>query len=230
MTTTAHPHLSPTPTEADVEQYRKIRTAQRDLHSKIVETVPAEALDEMGDLLGLRGEGGLFVFPFEDAANVLMDACLYAWPPEERSVVQEYAQRQAETGEPHLSSLERVVLDASTRARHCVFRIDEPVAEAGVRATHARTGEPFFLMDESLSRYPEIGGCWFTSRLFSLGPWEMTTGAALSLGEIPDSVMHSALQGLYSPQRDPEGTPGQAAIALTVLGLDVRARAEAARR
>src|SRR5260370_39760070 len=67
-----------TPTPADVERYRSLRSLAPDLNGRIVETVSREAMYEVADSLGILKKRKI-VFRTEDETSILMDCCIYDW-------------------------------------------------------------------------------------------------------------------------------------------------------
>jgi hypothetical protein len=80
-----------TPSQSDVERYRRLRSLGKDLNSRIVRTIPRETIYAVGEAIGIL-QKGVLVFETEDMSGVLMDCCLYDWPAEGKSLVQRYAE------------------------------------------------------------------------------------------------------------------------------------------
>src|SRR5437660_253720 len=74
----ASPVLSFIPSGTDIERYRRLRRLAAELNQKIIETVPKQAMHEVGRAIGILQRGTL-VFETEDETSVLMDCCLYDW-------------------------------------------------------------------------------------------------------------------------------------------------------
>ena len=66
------------PSTADVECYKRLRGLARDLNSRIVKTIPREAIQQVAEAIG-RLHGGVLLLDSEDESNVLMDCCLFDW-------------------------------------------------------------------------------------------------------------------------------------------------------
>ena len=73
------------PSPADVERYQRLRGLTRDLNSRIVKTIPREAIQQVAEAIG-RLQGGVLVLDSEDESNVLMDCCLFDWIQRERTL------------------------------------------------------------------------------------------------------------------------------------------------
>src|SRR5947207_3076667 len=81
-------------TTADVERYKRLRALSKYLNQHMVETIPKEAMPEMGRVLGILRDGKL-CFDTQDMSSVLMDCCIYDWVKNGKTVVQRFAEAQA---------------------------------------------------------------------------------------------------------------------------------------
>ena len=63
------------PSLSEVERYKRLRRLARDLNHRIVQTVPREAMYEVGETISILHRGVL-VFDTEDETSILMDCCL----------------------------------------------------------------------------------------------------------------------------------------------------------
>jgi hypothetical protein len=79
------------PSSADVERYKRWRGLARDLNHRIVETIPREAMHQVGEAIGIL-RGGVLVLESEDQSSVLMDCCLYDWIREGKNLVEKCAE------------------------------------------------------------------------------------------------------------------------------------------
>ena len=186
------------PTEQDVERYRRFRTLSIDLNHRMVKTIPKHAYDEVGDAIGIRRDGVL-VFDNEDMPGVLMDCCLHDWFENGENLVQRYA--EAHPGKPGTD--ESFLLSAYTQAKYRVLLTEYSVPDAGVDCHDVLSNEDLFLMDLALSRSLGSGaaarGMALATRTLPLGDYSMTTGAFLPIhsGEAFKNMPHSVKGGLF---------------------------------
>jgi hypothetical protein len=168
------------PTEQDVERYRRFRGMSTELNSRIVKTIPKRAYDEVGDAIGVRRDGVL-VFDSEDMPGVLMDCCLHDWFENGENLVQRYA--EAHPAKPGTD--ESFLLSAYTQAKYRVLLTEYSVPDAGVDCRDVLNNEDLFLMDLALSRSLGSGaaarGMALATRTLPLGDYSMTTGAFLPI-------------------------------------------------
>lgn len=168
------------PTEWDVERYRRFRGMSTELNSRMVKTIPKHAYDEVGDAIGVR-HNGVLVFDNEDMPGVLMDCCLHDWFENGANLVQRYA--EAHPGKPGTD--ESFLLSAYTQAKYRILLTECSVPDAGVDCRDILNNEDLFLMDLALSRSLGSGaaarGMALATRTLSLGDYSMTTGAFLPI-------------------------------------------------
>lgn len=186
------------PTRSDLEAYGALRTAGKDVHQRVLASLPSVALAGVAMRLGMAAEGGLR-FPGACPPDAYASACVYAWSRGGETSIQAFARQQRATGTPRLTPLEVQYLDAAVLARHSVFRVEELVAGAGVVAFDVRRGTRYFLVDRQMSTSDDALDCWVAShivpaRAAGLGDWYMTTGSPLGLGRMPRSKMQAYIE------------------------------------
>ena len=71
-----HTEDSSVPSPLDVERYKRLRLAAKELNHRLTKTIPREGFSEIGEAIGILHDG-VFVFDTEDVTSVLMDCCLY---------------------------------------------------------------------------------------------------------------------------------------------------------
>jgi hypothetical protein len=128
----------------------------------------------------------------------LVDAVLYAWPPDGPSVLDAFlAGPEAAALEPH----ERTVLEALARGRLRLFHVARKTGTPEVEIVDAVTLDRLRVWDEGLASDDIVCDQWLVARLFEIdGEW-LTSGAILTVcwlhgmdddGE-PVTDMHSAM-------------------------------------
>ncbi len=170
------PRPVPTPTEADVDRYKRLRLVGRRLNERLTATVPKRAMEDIGRSLGIL-RNGILIFGSEHVTNVHMDCCLYDWMEGGRNLVRKFAEKSP----PPEGSDEREVLDAALRARYSLLKIEELVPGAGVRATDLLRDREIFLIDMGMSSCPGIEGGALATRIIPIGEFWMTSGAILPM-------------------------------------------------
>ncbi len=217
------------PTWEVLQEYERAREVTRWLTVRLVEAVPHRVHVGVGERLGLRGRDGLVRLPSERVAEVFMEACIHGWPVDGQTVVQAFARRQAATGKPRLGAYERRLLEAKAEAHYSFFQVEEAVPGMGLRAKDGRTGKVFFLMDRGLGLQPDAAGLWYGSRLMTVGPWKMTTGACLPLGHASDLRVEELSREAFAID-DPNASEHEGAMQCTVVCLQrLAARATSGR-
>jgi hypothetical protein len=171
---TSSPVLSFTPSGTDIERYRRLRRLAADLNSKIVQTIPKQAMDDVGKAIGILQRGTL-VFHAEDETSVLMDCCLYDWIEREKNLVEKYAESH-----PLLAGTEeRELLEAFRLAKYRILVPLSRVEGAGVYFTDLFTREELFVMDLGMSQ--NALNIAYATRTIPLGSFWMTGGAGLPI-------------------------------------------------
>ena len=165
-----------TPSQSDIERYKRLRSLGKDLNSRIVRTIPGETIYAVGEAIGILHKGVL-VFETEDMSGVLMDCCLYDWPLEGKSLVQRYAETHALAP----GSDEHELLQACLRAEYRVLVPKACWRGAGVYFADALSGGQFFVMDIGLSQSPLDPEMAVASRIIPLGGYWMTGGVGLPM-------------------------------------------------
>ena len=169
-------NLIPSIVPSDVELYKRLRSASKDLNQRISSTAPRKALSEIGEAIGILHDGTLLIED-EDVMSVFMDCCLYDWIEDGKNLVQRYAESQA----PAPGTDEFVLLQAYRNAQ---YRIVLPTARfrgAGVYGADAFSGEQLFIMDINLSQSSLSGGVSLATRTIPFGNFCITGGAPLPI-------------------------------------------------
>ena len=162
-------------TTADVERYKRLRALSKYLNQHMVETIPKEAMPEMGRALGILRDGKL-CFDTQDMSSVLMDCCIYDWVKNGKTVVQRFAETQV----PPAGTDEQYLLQAFLKATYRVLIPKDLVPGAGIQCWDALAKEDVFIMDVSFSRSSSASALpILASRTIPLGDYSMTGGAAL---------------------------------------------------
>lgn len=163
------------PSSADVDRYKRLRTLAMDLNHRIVQTIPREAMHQVGEAIGILRRGVL-VFESEDESGVLMDCCLYDWIREGKNLVEKYA----ETHAPSPGTEEAELLQAYLQAKYRIVVPRSRVPGAGASFMDLVSAEELFIMDIGLSRTPlDVA---YATRTLPLGQFWMTGGAGLPAG------------------------------------------------
>jgi len=171
---------SPSRGLATVGGYEAAYEVVRRTNQRLVELLPAEAMQEVAACCGYD----LLELPeiaCEEMLVTMVDAALHAWPPEAASVLDEYIEsRESED----LDARERTVLEAMARSRFALFRLlrkgPGPSSEVMTGATQRR----LVLWDEGLASGDLPCGEYFVARTFEIdGEW-LSTGAALPVGPL----------------------------------------------
>jgi hypothetical protein len=163
------------PSTADVERYQRLRGRARDLNSKIVKTIPREAIQQVAEAIG-RLHQGVLVFDSEDESNVLMDCCLFDWIREGKNLIKKYVENHP----PAPGTAEHELLEAYLKAKYRIVVPQSRVEGAGAHFLDLLSGEELFIMDIGLSRIPTLGA--YATRTIPLGRFWMTGGAVLPTG------------------------------------------------
>jgi len=169
----------PAITAMDTQRYQQLRQLARRLNSALTKTIPREAMQEMGEALGIMQKNTL-ILDTMDVAGVLMDSCLFDWIKGGKNLVERYV----EAHPPTPGTDEHLLLQAYCRAK---YRLLMPRATSPGAATYwldALSGESIALMDINLSQSMSRGlGGSLATRTVPLGGYWMTTGAALPVGD-----------------------------------------------
>src|SRR5215471_8220508 len=160
------------PTRQDVERYRSLRAVSMELNHRILKTIPRQALDEIGDALGIRRNSAL-VFDSEDMTSVMMDCCLYDWYENGKNLVQRYAETHPATP----GTDEGYLLQACLQAKYRILMVQSAVPGAGIHCQDVLNGGELFLMDIAMSQSVPNGNAALATRTISLGKYCMTGGA-----------------------------------------------------
>jgi len=152
-----------------------MRALNMDLNHRMIETIPPEAYEQIGDAIGIRHKG-ILVFDSPDMTSVLMDCCLYDWYEDGKNLVQRYSETHA--AKPGTD--ESYLLSAAIQAKYRVLIVQSTVEGAGVQCHDALNNEDLFVMDVALSRSLPDGAALAT-RTISLGEYSMTSGAGLPI-------------------------------------------------
>jgi hypothetical protein len=164
------------PTSADVERYLKIRVLAKEINSRMVHTVPREAMIEIAKSLGMYHKGTV-VFDSEDMSSVLMDCCLYDWIGDGKNLVTKYAENN-----PALSGTdEKLLQDAFLQAHYTMLLPESGVRGAGIYCTDTFTDSKIFVMDVGFSQTASIMRMAVATRIVPIENYWMTTGTPLPI-------------------------------------------------
>ena len=163
------------PSSADVERYKRLRRLARDLNHRIVQTIPQEAMHQVGEAIGIL-HGGVLVLESEDESSVLMDCCLYDWIREGKNLVEKYAESHPSAP----GTEEHELLQAYLQAKYRIVVPQSCVQGAGAYFVDILSAEELFIMDMGLSQTPlDVA---YATRTLPLGQFWMTGGAGLPTG------------------------------------------------
>jgi SEC-C motif len=164
-----------TPSPADVERYKRLRGLARDLNSRIIKTIPREAIQQVAEAIG-RLHGGVLVLGSEDESSVLMDCCLFDWIRDGKNLIEKYAENHP----PAPGTAEHELLEAYRQAKYRIVVPQSRVQGAGAYFVDLLSGEELFIMDVGLSQNPlDVA---YATRTIPLGQFWMTGGAGLPTG------------------------------------------------
>ncbi len=196
------------PTRQDVERYRSLRALSMALHNRIVETIPRQAFEEIGEAIGIL-QSGILVFDSEDMSAVMADCCLYAWFENGKNLVRRYA--EAHPAKPGTD--ESLLLQACLQAKYRVLGVQSAAPGAGLYCHDALDGEELFLMDLALSQSVPSGNVALATRTLPMGEYWMTAGAGLPIDS--DTDVLAAVRQIQSGRRPPLETP--AVLELSII-------------
>jgi hypothetical protein len=174
------------PSSSDVERYQRLRRLARDLHHRILKTIPRMAFSEIGEAIGTLRRGVL-VFNSEDETHIQMDCCLYDWIQNGKNLVEKYAENHP----PAPGTDEDELLRACLQAQYRILIPLSTVQGAGAYCVDPLSAEEVFIMDIGLSYNPL--GVAYATRTIPLGQFWMTGGAALPAGR---TTIEDAIDGL----------------------------------
>jgi hypothetical protein len=193
------------PTQQDVERYRRFRALGMDLSQKISETAPRQAYYEVGEAIGIL-HNGVLVFDSMDMSSVLMDCCLYDWFEDGKNLVQRYAEKHpAKPGTD-----ESYLLNAYLQAKYRVLVVQSTVPDAGLYCQDVLNSEELFVMDVAFSRSVPSGGMALATRTIPLGEYWMTGGAALPINS--GNAIKNALSRIESGRDKSLESPSSVAL------------------
>jgi hypothetical protein len=185
-----------------------LRALSRELNHRIVETIPRQAMDEVGDAIGIL-HNGVLVFDSTDMTSVMMDCCLYDWFENGKNLVQRYS----ETHPAEPGTDESYLLSACIQAKYRILVVQSAVPEAGLHCHDVLNGEDLFLMDLALSRSVGSGDAALATRTIPLGEYWMTGGAGL-----PITSKKAILQALSRVESQEHGSlKGPGSVALLIV-------------
>lgn len=154
-------------------RYRRLRQAQRDLHTALFRTLPKDVLEEGGTELGLL-EGNRLVLGDEAEMAIFMDYCIYSVRRDGRNAVERFLAESP----PAPGSEEAALLRAMCAARYSLFAVERILPGRGVELRDLLRQDPVSLVDLGLSRTASEG-LVLASRVISPPGLPMTTGASL---------------------------------------------------
>jgi hypothetical protein len=169
----------PTKADMDVERYRQLRQLGRRLMSVLAETIPREAIQEMGNALGIMRKNKL-IFDTLDVSSVLMDSCLFDWIRGGKNLVEKYV----EAYPPALGTDEHFLLQGYCRAKYRLL-LTRAISPGTVTYwLDPISGKSIALMDISLSQSMARGFReLLATRTVPLGGYWITRGAPLPVGD-----------------------------------------------
>lgn len=149
--------------------------ASRTLHQEIIETLPKNAVLEIGKRLGIV-RGRTVMLDSEDMLSVIMDCCLYDLMEDGKNAISRYLESHFGQASPD----ERELLQASCLAQYRIVFPLSRVEGAGVYFKDLFTNEELFVMDIGMSQ--NALNIAYGTRTIPLGPFWMTGGAGLPAG------------------------------------------------
>jgi hypothetical protein len=193
------------PTRQDVDRYRSLRALSMALNHKMIQTIPRQAYDQIGDALGIR-HNGILVFDSEDMASVMMDCCLYDWYENGKNLVQRYGETHPATP----GTDESYLLQACLQAKYRILVVQSAVPGAGLHCQDVLNGGELFLMDLAMSQSVPNGYDALATRTIPLGEWWMTGGTGLPVSS-KESIV-DALRRIDSEYAKPSQGPWGVAL------------------
>jgi hypothetical protein len=153
--------------------YRRLRQAQRGLHTALFKGLPKDVLEEGGTDLGLL-EGNHLILGDEAEMAIFMDYCIYSVRRDGRNAVERFLAESP----PGPNSEEAALLQAMCGARYSLFVVERILPDRGVELRDLLLQEPVSLVDLGLSRTASEG-LVLASRIIAPPGLAMTTGASL---------------------------------------------------
>jgi hypothetical protein len=153
--------------------YRRLRQAQRGLHTALFRGLSKDVLEEGGIALGLL-EGNRLVLGDEAEMATFMDYCTYSVRRDGRNAVERFLAESP----PVPGSEEAALLRAMCAARYSLFAVERVLPSRGVELRDLLRQDPVSLVDLGLSRTASEG-LVLASRVISPPGLAMTTGASL---------------------------------------------------
>lgn len=167
--------ISFTPTTADIERYRRLRTVSKYLNDKVIKTLPKDAVLETGRRLGIL-QGRALALGSHDEMNVVMDCCLHDLMQDGKNAMEWYLENHSSLASPD----ERELLEAFRLAQYRIVFPLSRVEGAGVYFKDLFTQDELFVMDIGMSQ--NSLNIAYATRTIPLGAFWMTGGAGLPAG------------------------------------------------
>jgi len=190
-------------TAIDVERYQQLRQLGRWLNSALTKTIPREAMQEMGEALGIMHKNTL-VLDSMDVSSILLDSCLFDWIEGGKNLVEKYV----EAHPPTPGTDEHLLLQAYCRAKYRLLIPQAVKPGAAMYSLDGLSGEGIVLMDISLSQSMAHGfRGLLATRTVPLGGYWMTTGAALPVDDrrTGEMVLKTIQRGNLLEDKTPAG-------------------------
>lgn len=169
-----------------LDRYRRLREVSKQLNDGILHLVSSDALLREARRLGIA-RGKTLILDDMEEMNYVFDLAIHTAAPGRSRAIDRFARSSRFAAE----SDEARVLDAMRNSRFSLLLIEQRHQAAGLIAGDLmRRGETVWLMDVGLESSLEDGEVLAT-RLFNVGPFSITAGAAVpcDLGILED-VMH----------------------------------------
>jgi hypothetical protein len=193
----------PTITASDVERYQQLRQLTRRLSDALTKTIPHEAIQEVGNALGIM-RNGILLLDTMDVLSVLADSCLFDWIEDGKNLVEKYVEAHPSTP----GTDEHLLLQAYCSARYRLLLPKAIKPSAAIYCLDTLSGEYIVLMDIALSQSIGCGVlALFATRTVPLGSYWITTGAALPIGDrrTGEMVIKKIQRGNLLEDRTPAG-------------------------
>jgi hypothetical protein len=166
-----------------VEEYKRLRKKSIPLGTALVKTLTGEEIDRAARALGMI-EGGKIVLETDDEIAVLMDYALYDLYRDGRNAMQRYL----EGSPPAAGSDELRLLRSMVNAMYALLKVERVIPGMGVVVKDAAADNELILVDLGFSQSARVGKL-IASRIYCLGEWWMTGGAALPVPSAAGSRM-----------------------------------------
>jgi hypothetical protein len=151
-------------------RYRRLRAISRDIHNKLIERIPHDAVLRQARKIGLA-KGRTFILDSFDDLHFAFDFAIYSADPGSSRAIDRYA----ETAQLAPESEEAEVLAAMRQTRFVVVVCEGRHPVAGVLASDRLRDETLWIMDEGWESSLRPG-MMMATRIMPLDDFAMTTG------------------------------------------------------